>query len=72
MDNLEFEAQDVSVSAQSGRLVYVTVGKPDVGTILEAIGIKEIVSHFDSGQLLDQIGKDMAIEHFDIIEKEEE
>lgn len=72
MDTLELRSESVTIDASSGWQVYVTITKPDVGEILNAIGLKEVIAHFDVCHMLDQIGKDVAIEHFDIVEKDED
>jgi hypothetical protein len=69
---LEFDAENVSIQPRGYEAVTVTLYKPDIAQMIDAIGLDKFLDHFDEDAILEQIGSDKAKKYFDLTEKDDE
>jgi len=71
MRDLLFDADEATVSGGGYKRVSVSVVDANVSSILDTIGLEDVLNHFGYSEVLDEIGKEPCMTHFDLTEQTE-
>lgn len=68
--DLEFNAKNVSIAADTYSSMTVSAEKVEKSDILNHFTIADIIEHFDDDKILDHIGQERVQQYFDLIPNE--